>query len=79
MTYSKTMADNERDLRDRMKIMLERVSPASQDIFRRMYNPKGTHEHTVDAVPFDKLDWAFKQIENTLLKQQAIQGDQHED
>lgn len=42
--------------------MLSNCTEAQQDMFARMY-PEG-----IDAIPADRLDWACKQVENTLTK-----------
>lgn len=65
MTYSQTMIQARKQLRDQMAEMLLSLTDAQRDVFRRMYNYDGKHARDVDGVPDDKLDWAFYQIEQT--------------
>lgn len=64
--HSQTMKEFEVILRAKMQDMLAKCSPEAQDKFHKMYNHSGKHTSDVDGVPFDKLDWAFFQIERTL-------------
>ena len=63
---SKTMVENEVQLRAKMAAMLSLCKPEQQDLFRRMYNHEGKFKRDVDGVSRDRLDNAFSQIEKTL-------------
>lgn len=65
---SSTMKENLDALRNKMIDMLSECTSGQQDMFRRMYDHKGTHAHPVYAIPQDRLDNAFSQIERTLVK-----------
>lgn len=68
---SETMNANEAALRAEMKLLLDECSEKERDVFRRMYDPDGKCEHPVDAIPANKMDWAFSQIERTLAKKEG--------
>lgn len=76
---SKTMNENQANLRLKMKEMLAKLPPANQRIFGLMYNHKNKFENHVDGVKPEQLDWAFSQIEETMRKLEApprAQGDE---
>lgn len=66
-TYSEPQSETFKDMlwlvRAILEEMLSQCTEAQRDVFARMY-PEG-----IDAIPFEKLDWACKQVENTLSKQ----------
>lgn len=63
---SQTFKETEALLRQKMKDMLLQCTPGQRDVFRRMYNHKGTFDDDVDGVTWKQMDWAFKQLEQTL-------------
>lgn len=62
----KVFQREELKLRLKMKKMLTRCSPQEQAVFGLMYDPKKHYGNPVDAIDFEKLDWAFCQIEKAL-------------
>ena len=56
--------------RDSIKHNLAAMPEANQMFFKRMYshdNPDADINDVVDNMPSDKLDWAMRQIENTVI------------
>lgn len=68
---SKTMEEYEKALRTKMREMLELCTEQENHIFSCMYDPKKRFEHPVNGIPFERLDWAFSQIERTLDKKKT--------
>jgi hypothetical protein len=51
---------------------LEKLPVSNVWLFKRLYSPGDVGASItvcVAGIPDDKLDWAFKQVENTLAKQ----------
>ena len=55
--------------RQNLKDGLAQLSENQQTMFKKMYsheNQDADIKDVVDAMPEDKLDWAMKQVQNTL-------------
>lgn len=63
-----------KSIREKMKELLAQCKPEEQKIFAMMYDRLGFHENTVDAIPLEKMDWAFHQLERTLCPVKKIES-----
>jgi hypothetical protein len=68
------MVKMDQELRRQMVEMLAQLRPEQLRIFKLMYahkNPGLDTESVVLSIPYEKLDWAFKQIETSLAGNKA--------
>ena len=59
--------------RNLLKSNLAKCTEQEQDVFRRMYGKGNTKDmvKVVDQMPFDRIDMALQQVQNTLDKKGA--------
>ena len=61
------------EIRQKLTELLSHCSSSQRETFRRMYNHKGLHENDVDGVTVKQLDWAFYQLEQTIMENQKTE------
>ena len=59
---SEIKKEAEQFMRDKIAMLLSQCTEKQQELFHKMYLDG------VQGIPFDRLDWAATQIENTLIK-----------
>ena len=57
--------------RQYLQSLYNQCTPAQQDFFNRMYK-------SVQEIPFDKIDWATQQCENSIAKNNTPTGETKE-
>lgn len=68
---SPTTIKADKFVRDSLKTMLDQYTKPQRMLFKRMYshgNLDATISDIVDNMPYEKLEWAVCQVENTLAK-----------
>jgi hypothetical protein len=75
MKNSPTLAKIENFARQELLLLLDQCTPEQQMTFKRMYAHLDTSVTTDQAVanmPYEKVNWAIQQVEQTLLNNKVI-------
>jgi len=70
MKHSATLQEVDKIRRDKLNELLAQCTEAERGLFQRMYGTCDAHE-----MPYGKIDWAVRQVENTLAKKKAKEAD----
>lgn len=65
------MTENEKSLRKTMAKTLLLLPEGHRRTFQLMYSHKDMNADPTELIPFEKMDWAFMQIENALKEKQT--------